>query len=123
LLYSRSSAIWSFIPLSRAEEDRWWGEITATTDEGTYTVQIEDGRLFKVDWYAGYSGWAVGDTVILTVESGFGFMVYGTNHTRVWVDEVTDLVPDDYRTAMTFKGNWRPVIRLCWPNLIEDRRT
>jgi len=25
------------------------------TDEDTYTVQIEDGRLFKVEWYAGLS--------------------------------------------------------------------
>jgi len=33
--------------------------------------------------------------VILTADSGFGFMVYGTFHTRVWVDEVTDLIPDD----------------------------
>ena len=73
-----------------------WGTI-AVADGDNYTVEIEDGRLFSVEWYAGYSGWDVGDTVILTVDSGFGFMVYGTYHTRVWVDEVADAVPDASR--------------------------
>jgi hypothetical protein len=72
------------------------GVITAITDdEDVYTIQTEDGRLLHCEWYAGYSNWSVGDTAILTVDSGLGFMVYGTFHTRVWVDEVTDLVPDD----------------------------
>lgn len=89
-------ALWSLVPCSRADEDRWWGTIMEMiADEDAYTVQTEDGRLFKLEWCAGYSGWDVGDTVILTVDSGFGFMVYGTYHTRVWVDEVTDLVPDN----------------------------
>jgi len=36
------------------------GAITAmTADENAYTVQTEDGRLFNVEWYAGYSGWDV----------------------------------------------------------------
>ena len=30
-----------------------------TADENAYTVQTEDGRLFNVEWYAGYSGWDV----------------------------------------------------------------
>jgi len=64
-------------------------------DQDVYTVQTEDGRLFNAEWYAGYSDWSIGDTVILTADSGFGFMVYGTSHTRVWVDEVTNLIPDD----------------------------
>jgi hypothetical protein len=93
--------LWSLTSSSRAEEDRWWGEIM-TADEDTYRVQTEDGRLFNVEWYAGYNGWDVGDTVILTVDSGFGFMVYCTYHTRVWVDEVTDVVPDDQRVAIAF---------------------
>jgi hypothetical protein len=79
--------LWSLIPSSWAE-DRWWGEITnITADEQTYTVETEDGRSFNVEWYGGYRGWDVGDTVILTVDAGFGFMVYGTYHTRVWVDK------------------------------------
>jgi hypothetical protein len=87
--------LWGLIPSSRAEEDKWWGVIM-TADGDAYTVETEDGRMFNVECYAGYSGWDVGDTVILTVDSGFGFMVYGTYHTRVRVDEVTDLVPDDH---------------------------
>lgn len=89
-------ALWSLVPCSRADEDRWWGTIMEMIAvEDAYSVQTEDGRLFKLEWCAGYSGWDVGDTIILTVDSGFGFMVYGTYHTRVWVDEVTDLVPDN----------------------------
>jgi Tn3 transposase DDE domain len=30
-----------------------------------------------------------------TDDSGFGFMVYGNYHTRVWLDEAFDPVPDD----------------------------
>jgi hypothetical protein len=96
-------ALWSLVPLSRADEDRWWGEITDISLDGDiYTVQIEDGRLFNVEWKNGYSDWDVGDTVILTVDSGFGFMVYGTRHTRVWVEETVEAVPDDDRASIAF---------------------
>lgn len=88
-------ALWSVVPYSRADEDRWWGEITEISSDGdTYTVQLEDGREFDVEWLAGYSDWHVGDKVILTVESGFGFMVYGTRHTYVSVEETIEAVPD-----------------------------
>jgi hypothetical protein len=91
-------ALWSLVPLSRAAEDRWWGEITDISPDGdTYTVQLEDGREVNVEWVAGYSDWDVGDRVILTVDSGFGFMVYGTRHTYVSVEEAVEAVPDDYR--------------------------
>jgi hypothetical protein len=84
--------------LSRADEERWCGEITdINSDEDTYTVQLEDGREFNVEWVAGYRDWDVGDKVILTVESGFGFMVYGTRHTYVSVEETVEAVPDDDR--------------------------
>jgi hypothetical protein len=79
-----------------------------TANEDAYTVETEDGRMFNVEWYAGYSDWDVGDTVILTVDSGFGFMVYGTYHTRVRVDEVTDLVPRRSSSVhCVLKSGWR----------------
>jgi hypothetical protein len=95
-------AYWNLAQSARADEECWWGEITDISSEGDiYTVQIEDGRLFNVEWKNGYSEWNVGDTVILTVDSGFGFMVYGTRHTRVWVEEAVEAVPDDNdRTAI-----------------------
>src|SRR5258708_1295966 len=88
MLILLSLLAWSVIPSSRADEERWWGEITDISLEGDiYTVQIKDGRLFNVVWKNGNSDWNVGDTVILSVNPGFGFMVYGTRQTQVWVEE------------------------------------
>jgi hypothetical protein len=97
-------ALWSLVPLACAAEDRWWGEITDINSDGdTYTVQLEDGRELNVEWVNGYSDWDVGDTVILTVDSGFGFMVYGTRHTYVSVEKTVEAVPDgDRRISTTF---------------------
>ncbi len=57
--------------------------------------QRADGRLFNVVWKNGYSDWDVGDTVILSVDPGFGFMVYGNRQTQVWVEETGEAVPDN----------------------------
>ena len=76
--------------------ERWFGVITAADeDEDGYTVETDDGRVFNVIWYAGYSDWDIDDKVVLTVDAGFGFMVYGTRHTYVWVEETVEAVPDD----------------------------
>jgi hypothetical protein len=89
-------AYWNLTQSARADEERWWGEITDIGSEGDiYTIQIKDGRLFNVVWKNGYSDWDVGDTVILSVDPGFGFMVYGTRHTQVWVEETVEAVPDN----------------------------
>jgi hypothetical protein len=63
-----------------------FGELTVK-DGDYYIVQAEDGIRYRVEWFAGASAWNVGDQVILTADSGFGFMVYGTNHARVWIEE------------------------------------
>jgi hypothetical protein len=63
-------------------------------------VQLEDGREFNVEWVAGYSEWDVGDKVILTVESGFGFTVYGTRHTYVSVEETVEAVPEPIKKRL-----------------------
>ncbi len=86
-------AYWNLTQSARADEERWWGEITDIGSEGDiYTVQIKDGRLFNVVWKNGYSDWNVGDTVILSVDPGFGFMVYGNRQTQVWVEETGEAV-------------------------------
>jgi hypothetical protein len=75
--------------LTGAAEERIWGTIL-DQDGDYYLVQAEDGHRYKVEWFAGVSTWNVGDEVILTADSGFGFMVYGTNHTRVWIEETDE---------------------------------
>jgi hypothetical protein len=67
-------------------EERIWGRIL-DVDGDYYIVQAEDGTCYRVEWFSGSSTWDVGDQVILTADSGFGFMVYGTNYTRVWIEE------------------------------------
>jgi hypothetical protein len=74
--------------ISNAEE-RIFGTILDEDGE-TYLVEAEDGTRYKVEWNAGSTLWSVGDEAILTTESGMGFMVYGTNHTYVSMEE-TDL--------------------------------
>jgi hypothetical protein len=71
--------------ISNAEE-RIFGTILDESGD-TYLVEAEDGTRYKVEWYAGSLLWSAGDTAILTTESGMGFMVYGTNHTYVSVEE------------------------------------
>ena len=96
-------AYWNLTQSARADEERWWGEITDIGSEGDiYTVQIKDGRLFNVVWKNGYSDWDVGDTVILSVDPGFGFMVYGNRQTQVWVEETGEAVPDN--------GDWASIL-------------
>jgi hypothetical protein len=47
-------SLWSLLPCSRGDEERWFGVITAAAeDENGYTVEIEDGGVFNVEWYAG----------------------------------------------------------------------
>ena len=78
---------------SKAEE-RIFG--TILDEEGdTYLVEAEDGTRYKVEWNAGSTLWSVGDEAILTTESGFGFMVYGTNHTYVSIEETEESSLDE----------------------------
>lgn len=79
--------------MSNAEE-RIFGTIL-DEDEDTYLVEAEDGTRYKVEWNAGSTLWSVGDEAILTTESGMGFMVYGTNHTYVSIEETEQSSLDD----------------------------
>ena len=39
-----------------------------------YVVQMDDGSLLDVEWDSGYDDWSRGDRVMLTTESGGGYM-------------------------------------------------
>jgi hypothetical protein len=80
--------------VSNAADEKIWGTIVDENGD-TYLVESNDGTHYKVEWYAGNSTWNVGDTVILTTESGMGFMVNGTDHTYAWIEETDQSSLDD----------------------------
>jgi hypothetical protein len=49
----------------------------------TYVVQMDDGRLLDAEWDSGYDDWSRGDRVILTTESGKGYMYDEDRRTEV----------------------------------------
>jgi hypothetical protein len=49
----------------------------------TYVVQMDDGRLLDAEWTSGYDDWPSGDRVILTTESGEGYMYNEDGRTQV----------------------------------------
>jgi hypothetical protein len=50
-----------------------------------YVVQMDGGNLLDVEWDSGYDGWSTGDRVILTTESGGGYMYSDAGQTEVEV--------------------------------------
>ena len=44
---------------------------------------MDDGKLLDAEWNSGYDDWSAGDRVMLTTESGEGFMFYGDERTQV----------------------------------------
>ena len=49
----------------------------------TYVVQMDDGRLLDAERNSGYDDWSNGDRVILTTESGEGYMYNEDGGTQV----------------------------------------
>ena len=48
-----------------------------------YVVRMDDGSLLDVEWDSGYDDWSRGDRVILTTESGEGYMYNEDGRTQV----------------------------------------
>jgi len=48
-----------------------------------YVVRMDDGNLLDVEWSSGFDDWSPGDHVILTTESGGGFMFDQNQRTEV----------------------------------------
>ena len=54
-------------------------------DELPCVVRMDDGRLLDVELDSGYDYWSSGDRVILTTESGGGYMYNEDERTQVHV--------------------------------------
>src|SRR5690348_2362893 len=64
-------------------QNRWYRGTIIRTPPASYVIQMDDGALLDVEWNSGYDNWSPGDRVILTTESGGGFMFYRNKRTQV----------------------------------------
>jgi hypothetical protein len=66
----------------KADEGGYWGTVLRNL-AATYVVRMDDGKLLDVEWNSGYDDWSTGDRVMLTTESGEGFMFNEDERTQV----------------------------------------
>ena len=66
----------------KADEGGYLGTVLRNL-AATYVVRMDDGRLLDVEWDSGYDDWSRGDRVILTTESGGGYMYSDSGQTEV----------------------------------------
>jgi hypothetical protein len=73
-------ALWS--RNMKAQEEAFLGTVVRTS-AASYVLQMDDGKLLYAAWNSGYEDWAIGDSVLLSTESGEGFMFYGDKRSQV----------------------------------------
>ncbi|HYY26762.1 MAG TPA: hypothetical protein VE860_02405 [Chthoniobacterales bacterium] len=66
----------------KADEAGYWGTVLRNV-AATYVIRMDDGKLLDAERNSGYDRWLAGDRVMLTTESGEGFMFYGDERTQV----------------------------------------
>jgi hypothetical protein len=66
----------------KADEGGYLGTVLRNL-AATYVVRMDDGKLLDVEWNSGYDDWSTGDRVMLTTESGEGFMFNEDERTQV----------------------------------------
>jgi hypothetical protein len=69
---------------TKADDGGYWGTVLEN-GAANYVVQMDDGSLLDVEWDSGYDDWSRGDRVILTTESGDGYMYSEGGQTEVEV--------------------------------------
>jgi hypothetical protein len=67
---------------TEAQEGQYWGTILRHPP-ASYVLQMDDGKLLEAEWTSGEEDWSIGDRVILTTESGGGYMFNGDRRTQV----------------------------------------
>jgi hypothetical protein len=73
----------AFCPTSTKADDGGYLGTVLENGAANYVVQMDDGSLLDVEWDSGYDGWSRGDRVILTTESGDGYMYNDDVQTEV----------------------------------------
>jgi hypothetical protein len=73
----------AFCPTSTKADDGGYLGTVLENLAATYVVRMDDGRLVDVEWNSGYDDWSGGDRVLLTTESGEGYMYNEDGRTQV----------------------------------------
>jgi hypothetical protein len=73
----------AFPPTSTEADDGGYLGTVLEIGAANYVVQMDDGSLLDVEWDSGYDDWSRGDRVILTTESGGGYMYSDSGQTEV----------------------------------------
>ena len=73
----------AFCPTSTKADDGGYLGTVLENGAANYVVQMDDGSLLDVEWDSGYDGWSRGDRVVLTTESGDGYMYNDDVQTEV----------------------------------------
>jgi hypothetical protein len=71
-----------WLPHTEAQDGGYRGTIIRNPP-ASYVLQMDDGKLLNAEWTSGDDDWSIGDRVILTTESGEGFMFNGDRGTQV----------------------------------------
>ena len=66
----------------KGQEEAFGGTVLRTS-AASYVVQMDDGKLLYAEWNSGDEDWSVGERVLLSTESGEGFMIFGTRRCQV----------------------------------------
>jgi hypothetical protein len=68
----------------KADEGGYWGTVIQNL-AAAYVVQMDDGKMLEVEWDSGYDEWSAGNRVMLTTESGEGYMYNAAERSEVEV--------------------------------------
>jgi hypothetical protein len=80
-------------PRTKAQGEGYGGRIVRHPP-ASYVLQMDDGKLLNAEWQSGDDNWSTGERVMLTTESGEGYLFDGTRRTQVGVFSYDPSDPD-----------------------------